>query len=297
MQISKRTKIVVTGGAGFIGTNTCLYLQKKYPRHEVVSFDIAQPMYPVPGVTYVHGDILSMIHLRRLLSEASKVFHLAAEIGTHETFLNPDVVNNVNIQGTLNVLECARDFEFLLFVASKPNIWLNPYSISKEAAEKYALMYHRVYGVKVAIIRWFSVYGPRQYIAKFKKAVPAFIRCALNNQPLQIYGDGAQEADFVFVDDVIAAADAAIDNGLFGMIMEFGLCRGVKVLDLANKIIQLTRSTSTIEHVQMRTGEDIHSKIFADHTKMPVLLGIPISLEKGIEKTIAFFREHDNAFY
>jgi len=208
--------IVVTGGAGFIGTNSLYYLKNKYPAAKIYSFDIGQPVFPVNDVEYIHGDIRSYTHLKEVLKGAELVFHFAAELGTHETFLNPEVTNDVNINGTLNLLTLAREYNYKLLVASKPNIWLNPYSVSKHAMELYCLMFYKEYGVRVSILEFFSVYGPYQYIYKYQKAVPYFIYRALINEYIPIYGNGEQQADFVYVQDVVKAADLIMEKEIFG---------------------------------------------------------------------------------
>lgn len=286
-------KYLVTGGAGFIGTNALRYLKRQYPNADLISFDIAQPKFPVEGVSYVHGDVRSFLHLRNVVKGADRVFHLAAELGTHETFTYPDTTNEVNLQGTVNLLELAKDYGFPLFLASKPNVWLNPYSISKEAAERYAMMYAQEYKTKVVVLKWFSVYGPYQYIHKYQKAVPTFIYKALKQEPIPVYGDGKQEADFVFVEDAVIAADIAISKRLFGEIIEFGWGKGVEINALVKKIIQLTNSHSEIKYLPMRKGEDLNAKIFANMRKANTLLRYKptVSLDEGLARTIAFYKE------
>jgi len=294
------TKTVVTGGAGFIGTNLLRFLKTKYPKARFVSFDIASPIFPVSGVDYIHGDIRSYFHLKKIIRRSDKVFHLASELGTHESFLNPDTINEVNIEGTQNLLELAKEHDFFLFVASKPNVWLNPYSISKDCAEKYVQMYVKEFGVKAVILKWFSVYGPYQYVYKYQKAVPFFICQALGNKPLFIYGNGEQEGDFIYVEDAVRAADLAIERKLFGEIIEFGFGKGIKINDLAKKIIELSNSKSAIKHLPMRRGETPNSKIFANTEKMKKLLQFSprVNLEQGLKKTIDFYRNHlENRLY
>lgn len=238
------------------------------------------------------------MHLKEVLMGTEKVFHLAAELGTHETFLNPDTTNEINVEGTLNVLELAKEYGFSLFVASKPNIWLNPYSISKEAAEKYALVYAKEYGVKVAVLKWFSVYGPYQYVYKYQKAVPTFVNRAIKDMPIFVYGDGKQMADFVWVEDAIRAADEIVSKGIFGEVIEYGSGTGTRVIDLVELIIRLTGSKSKIKYLPMRIGEDSGSKVYANTTRAKLLIGVrPTSLEVGLKKTIAFYRGKREFFY
>lgn len=284
--------ILITGGAGFIGTNLLLFLQASYPQTRLISFDIAEPLFPVEDVTYIHGDVRSLPHLRKVARGAEKIFHLAAELGTHETFINPDTTNEVNIGGTVTVLEAAREFSSAVFVASKPNVWLNPYSISKAAAEQYALLYAREYGVKVTVGRWFSVYGPYQYIRKYQKAVPTFIYRALTNQDIPVYGDGTQKADFLHVKDAVRAADFILQKEQFGTVVEIGTGKGVSPNDLAALIVKLTNSSSRITHQPMRQGETSHSEIIAD-TETAASLGFApkVDLDQGLIQTIGWYQD------
>lgn len=213
-RIKTNKNILVTGGAGFIGTNCLRYLRNQYPQARLISYDISQPFFPLEGVEYVHGDIRSYGHLKQTVKTIQKVFHFAAELGTHETFSNPDITNDINIGGTINLLELAREYGFSLAVISKPNIWLNPYSISKEAAEQYTLMYFREFQIPVVVMKYFSVYGPYQYVHKYRKAVPYFIYQALNNKPIEIYGNWEQEADFLYAQDAVKAADLALEKNV-----------------------------------------------------------------------------------
>ncbi len=286
-------KILVTGGAGFIGTNLLLFLRKNHPNSTLVSYDIAQPVFPVKGVRYLHGDVRSYLHLREVTREVDWIFHLAAELGTHETFANPDIANETNIGGTVNLLESARTNQFALLVVSKPNIWLNPYSISKEAAEQYARMYFHEMNVPVIVMKWFSVYGPYQYVNKYQKAVPSFINSALRGEPLTIYGSGNQKADFVYVKDAVAAAVQAMEREVFGQTIEFGTGKAVSVNSLAQTVVRLTNSSSKIVHIPMRRGEFESSVVTANLRKAKELLNFEatVPLEQGLVKTIRFYKQ------
>lgn len=285
---------MVTGGAGFIGTNALRYLKDKYPNKTIKSFDIGQPVYPVEGIEYIHGNIRSYKHLKEIVPEATKIFHFAAELGTHETFSNPHITNEVNIAGTINLLELAKEYGFKLFLASKPNVWLNPYSISKAAAEEYALMYEKEFGIKVAILKFFSVYGPYQYIHKYNKAVPYFIYRALKGKSLPVYGNGKQVADFLYVEDAVEAADTMLERNLYGEIIEYASGKGIRVNDLAIKIIKLTKSNSQIEYVPMRRGEPQEATVEANLDKAQKLLKLTpkVDLTEGLKRTISFYSKN-----
>ncbi len=211
-------RICVTGGSGFIGTNLLHALKNRYHRAEVISIDIRRSSYPVKGISYEHCDVRDKNALYRILAGSDKIFHLAALIGTHESFDHPQVVFETNIGGTLNVLEFAKGQSTEVFIAGMPGIWNNPYSISKDGAVRLAISYNEAYGVHACSLRWFSVYGPYQYVIRYKKAVPTFIHSALQGEPIQIYGDGAQVADFIYVDDAVNMAIDMLEGKQWGRV-------------------------------------------------------------------------------
>jgi UDP-glucose 4-epimerase len=188
-------KICVTGGSGFIATNMLVALKKRYPEAKIVALDIRPPIYSVDGVTYLTVDVRDKKSLEKALAHTTKIFHLAALIGTHESFVDPNAVFDTNVGGTLNMLAFAQQHGIAVYVAGMPGIWNNPYSISKDASVRLAMAYHEAYGVHACSLRWFSVYGPYQYVARYNKAIPTFVNRALKGEPIQIYGDGEQIAD------------------------------------------------------------------------------------------------------
>lgn len=284
-------KICVTGGSGFIGTNLLYALKKRYSQAELISIDIRRPTYPVEGVTYKTGDVRDSIALHKLLAGSDKIFHLAAIIGTHESFDNPYAVFETNVGGTLNVLEYAREHEAEVFVAGMPGVWNNPYSISKDAAVRLAQSYHETYGTKVSVLRWFSVYGPYQYVNRYNKAVPMFIDRALKNEPIPIYGDGNQEADFIYAEDAVNAAIDMLESKLWGKVFECATGEGISVNNLIKKIVDLCSSKSVSEHLPMRDGEPAGAKIVANTSKLKSVFPdfAPISVDDGLRRTIAHF--------
>lgn len=287
-------KIAVSGGAGFIGTNLLLLLRKRYPNCELMSLDVRAPSYPVDGVDYQRVDVTDLLALKTFLEPVDKIFHLAASIGTHESLDSPFGVFETNVKGTLNVLECARQFDIEVFVAGMPGIWNNPYSISKDAAIRMARCYYETYGTKVCVLRWFSVYGDYQYVARYNKAVPTFISQALDGKPLTVYGDGEQVADFILVDDAVLYAVRMLEEKQWGNVIECATGQGISVNDLVNKIIQLSGSDSTVQHLPMRQGEPAGSHVVADTAKIDTLFPDVkrVDVQEGLKRTIEYYRAH-----
>lgn len=287
-------KICVTGGAGFIGTNLLQALQTKYPDAILVSVDIRQPANPVDTVDYTICDVRDADKLETLLNKCSKIFHLAASIGTHESYDSPSEVFDINIGGTLNVLEYARKHDVEVFVAGMPGVWNNPYSISKDAAVRLVKSYNETYDTMVCSLRWYSVYGPYQYVARYNKAVPTFIHNTLHEQAIPVYGDGEQVADFIYVDDATNLAIAMLEQQRWGDVYQCGSGKGTSVNDLVQKIQTACDIKTDIQHLPMRAGEPVGAKVFADISELQQVFPdfTPTSLTDGLAKTIEHYKQH-----
>lgn len=289
-----RLNIIVTGGAGFIGTNLLRKLRQYYSDACIKSLDIRQPAYPVDGVSYEIVDVRDKSTLENAITKADKLFHLAALIGTHESIEDPNASFETNVRGTINVLECARRYKTEVFVAGMPGLWNNPYSISKNASVRMAETYFETYGVKVTVLLWYSVYGPYQYLSRYNKAVPTFINQALRNESLPIYGDGQQVADFIYSDDATSYAIAMIEKKQWGKVIQCASGEGVSVNQLAKTIIELSGSTSLIKYLPMRQGEPAKAHVVANITDLTSLFPNykQLSLSEGLRRTINYYRSY-----
>jgi len=284
-------KVLVTGGSGFIGSHLLEELNKK--GHEVDVFDIKESN-DVKCKNFITGDIKSKDTVDKAMRGRDIVFHLAGLLGTHELVANAIAATEVNVLGTLNILESARKHGVKVVFASKPNCWLNTYTITKVASEKFCLMYHKEFGVDVVILKWFNVYGSRQSLTEYQKAVPTLIVQALKGEPLLVYGSGEQTADFIYIDDAIEAAVRAAEMpGCSGKVIEIGSGAETTINHLAGLIIQLTGSKSVIKHVPMRVGETKYTRIKSNIENMKKLLDFTpkTALEQGMAKTIEYYKE------
>lgn len=287
-------KICVTGGCGFIGTNMLITLKQRYPAADITAIDIRNPLHSIDGVTYRTVDVRDRREFTEALSGSDMIFHLAALIGTHESFTDPQATFDTNVGGTLNVLDFAREHGTSVYVAGMPGIWNNPYSISKDAGVRLLLSYAEAYDIPACSLRWFSVYGPYQYVARYNKAVPTFINCALKDIPIPIYGDGEQIADYIYVEDAVNAAIDMVESKQWGNVYECATGVGISVNHLVEKIVAMCNSTSQQEHIPMRRGEPIGAQVVANIH--PLQHAIPSfkarSLQEGLQMTIEHFREH-----
>ncbi|ABU82172.1 NAD-dependent epimerase/dehydratase family protein [Ignicoccus hospitalis] len=283
--------ICITGGSGYIGSKLVEELLKE---GEVKVLDLAPP--PVPHVKFTRVNVLLLDDLKVELRDCELVYHLAAEIKAEESLREPAKVVRVNVEGTLNVLEAARLADASVVFASTAAVYgeakvvpvpeehplepVNVYGATKVAGEALVNSYRKAFGLRAWTLRLFNVYGPSA--SPSRGVVGEFLRRALKGEPLRIYGDGRQVRDFVFVDDVVKAFKLVreIPEGTYNV----GSGRGVSIITLAKKIIELTGSKSEMVFLPERPG-DVRVSV-ADVTKLAAFGWRPrVSLEEGLRLT------------
>jgi len=285
-------KILVTGAAGFIGK----HLIKQFINDgvDVVAFDRKDEVFQTE---FIKGD-LTNFNFDKILGDIDVVFHLAGLLGTTELFHKIIEAEKVNVLGTLNLLESMRRKEVNKIVfTSKPNIWeYNVYTISKENCERYLDMYKEIYGFETIITRPFNVYGPNEPLDDYRKAVPYFIVKALKDESIEIFGDGKQTMDPIYVSDVVTALIKCSEK-VPNEVVEIGTSASLSVNEIAEKIIDLSQSNSDIVHKPMRRGEPNNSYITANGN-IERLLGFKpkINLNEGLKRTIKWYKNHLNEF-
>lgn len=298
-------KILVTGGAGFIGSNIVEHFQRT---DEVIVLDSLRSGFErnLQGFTVqlVKGSVTDKSIVEETARGVDYIFHLAALVSVPESVEKPHETVEINVLGTLNVLDAARKQKVKKVVISSsaavygdnptvPKIESmlpepkSPYAITKLDAEYYSKMYSSEFMLPVVCLRYFNVFGPRQNPkSQYAAAVPIFIDHALRNQDITIYGDGEQTRDFVYVKDVVSANVLAAKSAPPGV---YNIACGGKITvnDLAKNIIALTNSSSTILYAAERAGDvkhsqaDIHrSRTFGFHPQY--------SLEEGLKPTVAY---------
>ena len=289
--MKKQKNVLITGGSGFIGRHmTTLLLEKGY---SVALLDRSDKNI-LPGVKVFKGDVCDKNIVAKAMNGMDYVYHLAGLLGTEELLFNSIEATQVNVIGSLTIMEEAAKNKTKLLLVSKPNPWLNTYSITKETSEKFCMMYRKEFGLKAAIVKWFSVYGPGQKHYGVQKAVPTFIVNALEGKSLPVFDDGRQTADFIFTSDAVKATIMVAESKeAEGQIVEIGTGEETKIIDLAKMIIRMTNSKSKIKNLSMRKGEDVGAHVVADIRLLKRFTQFKpeVDLETGMAETIEYYRK------
>ncbi len=308
------SRALVTGGAGFIGSNIVRLLLAK--GHEVTVLDNLSSGYeknlgPFPGIRFIRGDVRDAAAVREAMKEARVVFHLAASVGNARSIENPIEDAEINHLGTLRVLEAAREAGVAKLVFSSsagifgelrtlpiredhPAEPRSPYGASKLAAEKQCLAHAYLYGLEVVCLRYFNVYGVNQRFDLYGNVIPIFARRLLRGEPLVVYGDGEQTRDFANVRDVANANyKAAFTPGVGGC---FNIGSGTRVT--VNELIRLMKrafgTTATVEHAPERPG-DVRDSL-ADISAARAAFGYEpaVSLSEGLQEYAPWIRGEES---
>ncbi len=299
-----KMKVLVTGGMGFIGRYVVEELIAK--GHTPVIFDHhrrAPEEYDERAEVFF-GDVMDEVAVTEAMAHVEGWIHLAAVLGTQETIQNPIPAAKSNLIGGLNMLQAASQYKLPGAYIGVGNHWMNnPYSITKTMIERFSDMYNNYRGTTVNIVRAVNAYGPRQLAAepfgpgKVRKITPAFVCRALTNQPVEIYGDGKQISDMVYVGDVATALVKALEAAAKGIclnkVVEVGPRENKTVGEVAELVIKLSGSQSKIVNLPMRPGEIKGATVSADVETLKLLQMAPdklVSLEEGMSKTIDYFR-------
>ncbi|NPV78435.1 MAG: NAD-dependent epimerase/dehydratase family protein [Anaerolineae bacterium] len=308
-------RILITGGSGFIGSHVADYLLTR--GYEVVIFDRVSPVF-LSEAEIVVADILNKEAIKQAISNVDCVIHAAGVLGTHETVVAPTVSIKENVIGTLNVLDAAIKYDVPVICLSKPNVWLNPYSISKDCMEKFCFMYVYEHGLKVSILKLFNVYGSRQKYNHVQKAIPTWIVQMLTGNKVEIFGSGSATMDLVHVHDVSVCIEGMMDNleeclvttsqpisddvystfsGLNEQILELGCGEEISVLDAVMKLGLTIGKEYSVSHLPMRRGEVDGTRLCANLNRLHYLTNFrpSVSLADGFENTVLYYRENLDA--
>lgn len=267
-------KTLITGGNGFIGSAVKRELERF--GHEVSFYDLSEG-----------NDVMDLQNLESKIAEVDSVIHLAGILGTDKTTDNSDLARKaleVNILGGFNVVDVCTRLGKRLITLDNGNYWMaNPYSASKFCINQIVKAFAISRGLNADIVRAYNVYGEGQS-TKQNKFAPNWIMAALKNEPLKVYGDGTQQLDAIYVDDAARViVDVLIHGKGNGRIYEAGTGIGYTAQHFAKIIIELCESQSTIELVEMRSGEEPNAKVVAREPYFKIWSDLKPTLLKTIE--------------
>ena len=311
-------KMLITGGAGFIGSHLC----DKYTKegHTVLCLDNfmsgnltnVRHLLDCRNFKLIKGDIRDFESLEKITRDVDIIFHLAAQIHVDRSYVEPRLTYEVNVIGTQNILEVARlhDAKRVIYASTSevygsaqhvpidekhPLNAPHPYGASKIAADRMCYAYIQTYGMDISILRLFNVFGPRQRDIGYGGVVSIFTRRVLSNVPPIIYGDGLQTRDYTYIDDAVKAYDLVLNhNEPITEPINFGGGKEVSILDLANLIIELCGKKGSLKptHVEPRLGEV--KRLIADVTQAQKLLGWEpkYNFTEGLKEFVQWYRNY-----
>lgn len=309
-------KVLITGAAGFIGHHLAIAWRRRGAAVVILdnfrtgkreNLDEIRRAVGDEHLTFIEGSIADRNAVNRAAEGCSVVHHLAAMVSVPESVARPDECVEINVNGTLNVLEAARrnGAERVVFASSSAVYGddprspksedmapspLTPYGITKLDGEYYLRMFANLHGVPTVSLRFFNVFGPRQDPKSvYAAAVPIFIDRAAKGAPITIYGDGSATRDFVFVEDVCQANILAATSATVGRGEVFNVAQGgiITIRELAETVRSTVGSESAIEHAPERPGDIKHSR--ASIARITEALGFKpaVSLAEGLRRAVA----------
>jgi UDP-N-acetylglucosamine/UDP-N-acetyl-alpha-D-glucosaminouronate 4-epimerase len=302
-------KALVTGGAGFIGSNLALALLARGDEVRLLdNFSTGHRSNLEPlGAELVEGDLRSYERVATAVNGVEVVFHQGALPSVPMSIQDPLTSTAVNVEGTLNVLLAARDagVRRVVFASSssvygdapgmprresQPLAPLAPYAVSKLAAEQYCMVAHRVYGVETVALRYFNVFGERQDpLSGYAAVIPKFIRMMLDGQPPTIFGDGETSRDFTHVENVVEAnLAAAVEPAAAGRVMNIAVGNSHTLNELVGALRRLLDSDLEPKYGPPRPGDV--SESLADVSLARELIGYEpsVDFEQGLQRTIGW---------
>ena len=301
-------RVLVTGGAGFIGSHVCDAFRGNGDDVWVIDDLSCGRVGRLPqGVEFHQESVLNASGLRSLVAAVRPelICHLAAQVDVRVSVASPSIDAEVNVLGTVNVLEAARLVGARVLFSSTGGAMYgedapipssettfpapgSPYGIAKFCAEQYIGLYNRLFGSEHAVLRFANVYGPRQGSSGEACVVSLFCANGIRGNPLTIYGDGKQTRDYVYVDDCVAAVLAAADHGKAG-IWNIGTGTEVNVLELAELATRLTGRESQLGFAPARMGELSRSALSWERAAQDLGWRPTTSLSEGVEAVVRWF--------
>jgi nucleoside-diphosphate-sugar epimerase len=305
---------LVTGGAGFIGSALVRRLLELGERVRVVdnfSTGLRANLAEVRGrIELLEGDLADEAVAREGAVGADYILHQAAIPSVPRSIEDPVSSNRANVTATLNLLVAARDAgvkrfvyassssaygdsETLPKVETQPDNPISPYALTKLAGEKYAVIFHRIYGLSTVSLRYFNVFGPRQNPdSPYSGVISRFMSAALSGRRPTVHGDGEQSRDFTFVDNVVSANLLACQaGGVSGVVFNVGTGERHTLNDLLRSVSTILGRDLSPEYVAPRPGDVRHSLADIGRARQRLGYEVKVRFEEGLRRTVAWFRE------
>ena len=308
------TKLLVTGGVGFIGSCFVRHMLNKYPDYEIINLDALtycgnldnlKDIETNPNYTFVHGNICDRQLVRDLISDCDCVVNFAAESHVDNSIKHPEIFVETNVQGTLNLLQASKELgveRFLqvstdevygtlgktgYFYETTPLAPNSPYSASKASADMLVRAYYETYKLPVLNTRCSNNYGPYQYP---EKLIPFFISQLLKGEKVPVYGDGLNVRDWLYVYDHCEAIDEVLHKGKIGEVYNIGGHNEKTNLEITHLILDaMGKDESSIKYVEDRLGHDRRYAISNDKITAELGWQPSITFEEGIKLTIDWY--------
>jgi len=312
------TTILVTGGAGFIGSNFILYMLKKHEGYKIINFDALtyagnldnlSSVKKHKNYSFVKGSITNKLAVKKVMANVDAVVHFAAESHVDRSITGPEVFTTTNVLGTQILLDYAKEFKVKKFVhvstdevygslgktgyftETTPLAPNSPYSASKAGSDLVARAYFETYGFPAVITRCSNNYGPYQFP---EKLIPLMISNAQNDIPLPVYGDGMNVRDWLYVEDHCAAINAVLHKGKNGEVYNIGGNNEWYNIDIVKLILkELGKPQSLIKFVTDRLGHDRRYAIDAGKIKRELGWEPKVKFEQGIKQTIGWYKNNE----
>lgn len=307
-----KIKVVVTGGAGFIGSHIVEHWLVQDAEVHIIDNLRSGYLSNVelfPKAIFHKGSITDRDLVFNILRETDYVHHLAALVSVPESVEKPVECYDININGLINVLDASKEFGIKKIVLSSSaavygenpispkTVDLNPdprspYGATKLEGELLLKLYNNNDGLGAISLRYFNVFGPRQDPnSQYAAAIPIFVEKALKNEPLVIYGDGTQTRDFIFVKDVVKANILAATNENVNGVFNVATGTAISINEIAELVLSETGSKSKIIYEKERSGDIKHSLASIEETKSKLNFHPDYDLIKGLKETVNYFAE------
>lgn len=309
--------LLITGGAGFIGSNFIHYMFNKYPDVKIINLDLLtyagnpenlKDIADKPNYTFVKGDIADARLVNDIVPKVDYIVNFAAESHVDRSIEDPSVFIRTNVMGTQVLLDAARKHgveRYLqistdevygslgptgYFTEGTPLAPNSPYSASKAGADLLVKAYHETYGLTALITRCSNNYGPYQFP---EKLIPFFIKRLLNNQTVPVYGDGLNVRDWLHVEDHCSAIDLVLQKGRIGEVYNIGGNNEKTNIEITKLVLAgLNKPESMIEYVQDRMGHDRRYAIDSSKIQRELGWAPKITFEEGITQTISWYLDN-----